>query len=117
MHSIIPLLLGAPSRSTGSTGLATGLSIAAILIAGLALAISWLNHRHTVDRDTRLETRSVTVSCQAGRTTGPVLAADNSITTHLINVTAVNSGFRPVEIRSVLFEVSDGQSSVCFANS
>ena len=109
MHfAVSPLVF---STSHPGATVATSLSVAAIVIAGLALIVSWQNHKHTVQRDKRLEQRSVTVLCQGGYTVGgPVLTADGSTTTHLLNVSAVNGGFRPVEIRSIIFNVSDGQS-------
>ena len=101
------------------------LAIIAIVIAGLSLAasigaviVATLAHRHTVERDKRLETRSVNVTCREGITSIPqaylaqagVMPPQHS--RDVIAVRAVNGAHRPVEIRGVTFRTSDGGTLV-----
>ena len=99
------------------------LAIIAIVIAGLALLasigaviIATLAHRHTIERDKRLDTRSVTVTCRKAFTSIPqaylaqagVMPPQHS--RDVIAVRAVNDAHRPVEIRSVHFRTSVGRT-------
>ena len=104
------------------------LSIIALVIASLALVISWRSYLYaterdkqldtrSAERDKQLDTRSVIVTCrlfeeQYAQIPNPNATNPAAGTHTLIEVSAVNNGHRPVEIRAVHFLTSTGRQCV-----